>query len=51
MVLDQGDDTERHLVEIAKYITLWEEKLVVPLGLTREDVHTINEVSKPELKR
>ena len=38
-VLDQGDDTERHLLEIAHYITDWEVKLVGPLGLTREEVH------------
>ena len=50
-VIDQGDDCESHLLEIAKYITQWEEKLVGPLGLTREEVDSINEVSKTELRK
>ena len=51
-VLDQGDDTERHLLEIAHYITDWEVKLVGPLGLTREEVEGIKErTSDPELRK
>ena len=51
-VLDQGDDTERHLLEIAHYITDWEVKLVGPLGLTREEVEGIKgRTSNPELRR
>ena len=53
-VLDQlhSDGTERHLLEIAHYITDWEVKLVVPLGLTREEVEGIKErLSDPELRK
>ena len=50
-VLDQGDDTERHLLEIAHYIIDWEVKLVGPLGLTREEVKGIKEISDPELRK
>ena len=50
-VLGQGDDTERHLLEIAPYIIDWEVKLVWPLRLTRRDVVNIKEISDPELRR
>ena len=51
-VLDQGDDTERHLLEIAHYITDWEVKLVRPLGLTNEEVEDIKaKITDPELRR
>ena len=50
--LDDGDDTEAHKIEIAKYLIKWEVQLQAPLGLTREEVHAIKEGSEDsELKR
>ena len=52
-ILDHGDDTESHLLELAQSIYEWEEKLVGPLKLTSVDVNDIHEIhhNKPELKR
>ena len=42
--LDWGHrGVEADLYEIADHMIEWEEKLVVPLGLTDIDVHDINE--------
>lgn len=49
--LDFDDDAERDLLEIAKGITEWEEKLVGPLEITKEEGDDIKEEAKPELRR
>lgn len=50
-VLDGDDESETHLIEIAKPMTQWEVKLVGPLQLTPGEVGDINEIRKPELRR
>lgn len=50
-VLDDGNETDAHLYQIAEKLLLWEESLVGPLGLNRSDVEIINDIKKPELRR
>ena len=49
--LDYDNDIERDLEEIAQYIIDWELNLRGPLGLTREEVHRINQEGDPILKQ
>ena len=50
--LDDGDDTEAHMIKIAKYLINWEVQLQGLLELTREEVHDIKEGREDdELKR
>ena len=44
---------EKDLIEIAKHLTEWEEKLVSPLGITHTEKNDINGKypNKPELQR
>ena len=49
--LDYDNDIDRDLEEIAQYIIDWELNLRGPLGLTREEVHRINQEGDPVLKQ
>ena len=44
--------SDQHILELADKIIRWEEDLVGPLELTREEINDIHEeTSKPKLKR
>ena len=44
--------SDQHILELADKIIRWEEDLVGPLELTREEISDIKEeINKPKLKR
>ena len=49
--LDDDNDYDRDLIEIAQYITKWEVKLKAPLELTDRDLCRIAQQTDPVLKQ